>query len=61
MKIYSFYNNKGGVGKTTLSQNAVALYAKNNPDKQVLVLDLCPQANISQFLLGGGHNGYKNN
>ncbi|MED4413905.1 ParA family protein [Schinkia azotoformans] len=61
MKIYSFYNNKGGVGKTTLSQNAVSLYAKNNPTTQVLVLDLCPQSNISQFLLGGGHKGYINN
>lgn len=59
--IYSFYNNKGGVGKTTLCQNAACLYAENNPDKQVLVIDLCPQANISQFLLGGGHRGYATN
>ncbi len=58
MIIYSFYNNKGGVGKTTLAQNAACLYAEKNPEKQVLVLDLCPQANISQFLLGGGHEGY---
>lgn len=61
IEIYSFYNNKGGVGKTTLCQNAASLYAEKNPDKQVLVLDLCPQANISQFLLGGGHNGYLQN
>lgn len=61
VRIYSFYNNKGGVGKTTLSQNAVSLYAKNNPRTQVLVLDVCPQANISLFLLGGGHKGYANN
>lgn len=59
--IYSFYNNKGGVGKTTLCQNAATLYAENNPEKQVLVIDLCPQANISQFLLGGGHQGYTTN
>lgn len=57
--IYAFYNNKGGVGKTTLCQNAACLYAENNPKKQVLVIDLCPQANISQFLLGGGHKGYE--
>jgi hypothetical protein len=25
VKIYAFYNNKGGVGKTTLCSNAVAL------------------------------------
>lgn len=59
--IYSFYNNKGGVGKTTLCQNAAAMYAESHPDKQVLVIDLCPQANISQFLLGGGHRGYTQN
>lgn len=56
--IYAFYNNKGGVGKTTLAQNAACLYAEQNPKKLVLVIDLCPQANISQFLLGGGHRGY---
>ncbi|MBW4478715.1 MAG: ParA family protein [Tolypothrix brevis GSE-NOS-MK-07-07A] len=56
--IYAFYNNKGGVGKTTLCSNAATLYAKNNPNTQVLVIDMCPQANISQFLLGGGKNGY---
>lgn len=58
VEIYAFYNNKGGVGKTTLAQNAACLYAENNPTKLVLVIDLCPQANISQFLLGGGHSGY---
>lgn len=61
IEIYAFYNNKGGVGKTTLAQNAACLYAENNPDKLVLVIDLCPQANISQFLLGGGHKGYTAN
>lgn len=59
--IYAFYNNKGGVGKTTLCQNAACLYAEQNPSKLVLVIDLCPQANISQFLLGGGHVGYTAN
>lgn len=59
--IYSLYNNKGGVGKTTLCQNLACLYAENNPKKQVLVIDLCPQANVSQFMLGGGHIGYETN
>jgi cellulose biosynthesis protein BcsQ len=59
--IYSFYNNKGGVGKTTLCYNAAALYAKENPKTQVLVLDMCPQANVSHFLLGGGRTGYNKN
>ena len=61
IKIFSFYNNKGGVGKTTLCSIASTLYAKNNPEKQILVIDMCPQANISQFLFGGGHKGYKTN
>ncbi|NOD86592.1 ParA family protein [Ruegeria sp. HKCCD6119] len=58
ISIFSFYNNKGGVGKTTLCQNVACLYAEANPDEQVVVIDLCPQSNISQFLLGGGHKGY---
>lgn len=61
INIYAFYNNKGGVGKTTLCSNASTLYAKTNPDTQVLVIDMCPQANISQFLLGGGRIGYQIN
>nr|WP_293125507.1 ParA family protein [Okeania sp. SIO1I7] len=61
MKVYAFYNNKGGVGKTTLCSNASILYAEKNLDKQILVIDMCPQANISQFLLGGGKKGYDNN
>lgn len=59
--IYAFYNNKGGVGKTTLCQNAACLYAEENPEKLILVIDLCPQANISQFMLGGGKKGYSEN
>ena len=59
--IYAFYNNKGGVGKTTLCGNAASLYAEKNPRTQVIVIDLCPQANVSQFLLGGGHIGYQKN
>ena len=60
-EIYAFYNNKGGVGKTTLCQNAACLYAEQNPKKLILVIDPCPQANISQFLLGGGKKGYAEN
>lgn len=54
INIDAFYNNKRSVGKTTLCSNASSLYAKNNPSTQVLVIDMCPQANISQFLLNGG-------
>ncbi|MCF7745207.1 ParA family protein [Aeromonas veronii] len=59
--IYAMYNNKGGVGKTTLGFNLAAEYAARNPHTQVLVIDLCPQANISQYLLGGGDRGYDRN
>lgn len=59
--IYAMYNNKGGVGKTTLGFNLAAEYAARHPDTQVLVIDLCPQANISQYLLGGGDRGYERN
>jgi cellulose biosynthesis protein BcsQ len=55
------YNNKGGVGKTTLGFNISTQLAEKNHDTQVLVIDMCPQANISQYLLGGGKKGYKRN
>lgn len=61
VEIYAMYNNKGGVGKTTLGFNIAAQYAEENPNTQVLVIDLCPQANISQYLLGGGDRGYDTN
>lgn len=61
VEIYAMYNNKGGVGKTTLGFNIAAQYADENPSTQVLVIDLCPQANISQYLLGGGDKGYDTN
>ncbi|WP_338882440.1 ParA family protein [Aeromonas hydrophila] len=59
--IYTMYNNKGGVGKTTLGFNLAAEYAARHPATQVLVIDMCPQANISQYLLGGGERGYAQN
>ncbi|EBG5295266.1 ParA family protein [Salmonella enterica subsp. enterica] len=61
VKIYAMYNNKGGVGKTTLGFNIATQFADENPSTQVLVIDLCPQANISQYLLGGGDRGYDTN
>lgn len=53
MKSYSFWNNKGGTGKTSLAFQAVAMYAEANPNESILVVDLCPQANLSELLLGG--------
>lgn len=51
---YALWNNKGGVGKSTITFHIAARYAELNPSKKVLVIDLCPQANSSMMLLGGG-------
>ncbi|MQB04238.1 MULTISPECIES: ParA family protein [Agrobacterium] len=53
MSIYAIWNNKGGVGKSYLTFQVACEYARQNPTKKVLVLDLCPQANSSSMLLGG--------
>ena len=57
MAVYSIWNNKGGVGKSYLTFQVASEYAQQNPDKKVLVIDLCPQANSSSMLLGGMING----
>lgn len=51
--IYTVWNNKGGTGKTSLSFQIITEYAQKNADKHILVIDLCPQANLSELLLGG--------
>ena len=45
-----FFNNKGGVGKTTLAFNTAVKFAKKGY-KTVLV-DLDPQCNLSELVLG---------
>ncbi len=59
MEKYIFWNNKGGTGKTTLCFHSIVSYAISNPTKRILAIDLCPQANLSELLLGGfsGHGG----
>lgn len=47
----SLINMKGGVGKTTLAFN-LAWYASFKKKLKVLVVDLDPQANASQYLMG---------
>ncbi len=47
----SMINMKGGVGKTTLSFN-IAWYAAYKEGLKVLLVDLDPQANASQYLMG---------
>src|SRR6266849_4379155 len=49
----SLINMKGGVGKSTLTVNLAWHFAAyRNWNKKVLVVDLDPQFNASQYLLG---------
>lgn len=50
---YGFWNNKGGTGKTSLAFQAVCGYAERHPKRRILVIDACPQANVSELFLGG--------
>ena len=54
---YAIWNNKGGVGKSTITFHIASMYAKAHPDENVLVLDMCPQANATMMLLGSGLEG----
>lgn len=47
MKIISIFNNKGGVGKTTLTYHLAHILAEMG--KKVLILDLDSQCNISLY------------
>jgi len=57
MTLYALWNNKGGVGKSYLTFQIASEYARTHPDRKVLVVDLCPQANASGMLLGGMQKG----
>lgn len=56
MLTYAVWNNKGGTGKTSLTFQSVCRYAEKHPDKKILVVDICPQANLSELMLGGQSN-----
>jgi chromosome partitioning protein len=60
MAIYAVWNNKGGVGKSYLTFQVASEYARKHSDKNILVIDLCPQANASGMLLGGLYLGEEN-
>lgn len=49
MKSIAFFNNKGGVGKTTLVTN-LAAYLALEMNKRVLVIDADPQCNATQAM-----------
>jgi len=57
---YTFWNNKGGTGKTSLCFHTLVRYAEKHPEKNILVIDVCPQANLSELLLGGLVNSGSN-
>ena len=57
MQVLGFWNNKGGTGKTSLTFQAVCAFASQRPNARILVIDVCPQANLSELLLGGQENG----
>lgn len=54
---YALWNNKGGVGKSTITFHLAMRYGELFPAKKILVIDLCPQANSSMMFLGGGSKG----
>ena len=47
----AMFNNKGGVGKTTLTNN-IASFIADKLHKRVLVIDCDPQCNSTQLLMG---------
>lgn len=54
---YAIWNNKGGVGKTFVSFITACEYARSNPEKRIVIVDMCPQANVSEVVLGGNGKG----
>lgn len=59
-KKYLIWNNKGGVGKTFLTYNLAVEYAIEHPGEDVVVIDACPQSNVSEIILGGNGVGEEN-
>ena len=49
-KILSFFNHKGGVGKTTLAYNVA--WGLSEKGKRVLMVDADPQSNLTEITVG---------
>ncbi len=67
MKSLTFFNNKGGVGKTTLCCNISSFFATSQR-MNILLVDCDPQCNSTRLVLGddrcedlyyGGNQGFK--
>jgi cellulose biosynthesis protein BcsQ len=56
---YAIWNNKGGVGKSFISFVLGSELAKTRAKKNIIVVDMCPQANLSEIILGGNGAGSK--
>lgn len=54
---YAIWNNKGGVGKSFVTFITACEYARQHPKTTVVVVDMCPQANVSEVVLGGNGHG----
>src|ERR1019366_331316 len=54
---YAVWNNKGGVGKSFLSFILGTEIAHIKPNHKVLLVGMCPQANLSEIVLGGNGKG----
>jgi cellulose biosynthesis protein BcsQ len=57
---YAIWNNKGGVGKSFLSFVLGTEIANRDKDHHVVLVDMCPQANLSEIILGGNGKGSEN-
>ena len=57
---YAIWNNKGGVGKSFLSFIVGTEIAHRCPTDHVVLVDMCPQANLSEVVLGGNGKGSEN-
>jgi cellulose biosynthesis protein BcsQ len=54
---YAVWNNKGGVGKTFVTFVTACEYAREHPAEMAVIVDMCPQANVSEIVLGGNGPG----
>ncbi|WP_372421963.1 ParA family protein [Salinarimonas chemoclinalis] len=54
---YAVWNNKGGVGKSFVTFITACEYARQHPERKVVIVDMCPQANVSEVVLGGNGKG----